>query len=91
MLLDILLTKHRWLITNIPQVLHSHYRWKLWFDGLSCIDIANFRMNITGIEHSKYMIEVEFDNYDPWSEEFDCLIDIHTRLVNFLFVLQNER
>ena len=87
MLLDILFTKYGWLITSVPQILHSPFRWKLWFDGLSSLDITNFRMNVTGIEQSKYMIEDEFDNYDPWSEEHECLIDIHTRLVDFLFRL----
>ena len=38
-------------------------------------------MNITGIRHFKHMIGDEFDNYEPESEEFDCLIEIHTRLV----------
>ena len=89
MLLDILLTKCRWLITNVPQILHSHYRWKLWFDGLSSLDIVNFRMNITGIEQSLSMIEDEFDNYNPWSEEFECLLDIHTRLINLLFCIKS--
>ena len=93
MLLDILLTKYRWLITNVPQILHSHYRWKLWFDGLSSYDLINFRMNATGIEQSKYMIEDGFDNYNPWSEGFECLLDIHTRRVSltFCFVLKVEK
>lgn len=90
MLLDILLTRHRWLITNVPQVLHFQHSWELWFNGLSSLDIVNLRMNITGIEYSKYMIEDEIDNYDPESEEFDCLIDIHTRLINLLFRLTNR-
>ena len=87
MFLDILLTKYRWLITNVPQVLHSHYNWKLWFDGLTSINIADLRMNISGIMHSRYMIEDEFDNHEPGSEEFDCLIDIHNRLIELLLLL----
>ena len=41
----------------------------------------DLRMNITGIRHSRHMIEDEFDNYEPESEEFDCLNKIYTRLV----------
>ena len=87
MFLNILLTKYRWLITNVPQILHSHHRWKLWFDGLTPINIMDLRINITGIERSRYMIEDEFGNYEPGSEEFEGLIDIHTRLVELLLLL----
>ena len=52
-----------------------------WFEGLTPLSVMDLRMNITGIRHSRHMIEDEFDNYEPESEEFDCLIEIHTRLV----------
>ena len=85
--LDELLTKYNWLITNVPQVLHSPYDFDCWLNGLSSYDLMNFRMNISGIEQSKSMIEDEFDNYQPWTEEFECLLDIHTRLIKLLFLI----
>ena len=88
MLLDILLTKYSWLITNVPEILHSHYDFNRWLNNLTSYDLANFRMNISGIKQSKYVIEDEFDNYDPWTEEFECLIGIHTHLINLLFLIE---
>ena len=82
MLLSTLETKYRWLITNVPEILHhNRYRWESWFRGLSPLDIANLRMNISGIIHHRHLMEDEFDNHNPETEEFDCLIEIHTRLV----------
>ena len=81
MLLSTIVTKYGWLITNVPQILHPHYLWKSWFDGQTSLNVMNLRMNITGIRHSRHMIEEEFDNYAPESEEFECLCEIHTRLV----------
>ena len=89
MLLDILLTKYRWLRTNVPQILHSHYDFNRWLNNLTSYDLANFRMNVSGIEESKFMIEDEFDNYAPWTEEFECLIDIHTHLIELLFLVKD--
>ena len=79
MLLNILVIKYRWLITNVSEILHSRYSWKSWLDGLSAYDILNLRMNISGIRHYKHLIEDGFDNHDP--EEFDCLCEIHYLLV----------
>ena len=87
MLLNVLLTRYAWLITNVPQILHSHYRWKTWFEGLTPLNVMDLRMNITEIRHSRYMIEDEFDNYAPESEEFECLCEIHYRLVELSFRL----
>ena len=87
MLLNVLLTRYAWLITNVPQILHSHYRWKTWFEGLTPLNVMDLRMNITEIRHSRYMIEDEFDNYAPESEEFQGLCEIHYRLVELSFRL----
>ena len=42
---------------------------------------------MSGIKHSRDMIIDEYDNYDPCSEEFDCLCKIHSRLIELLFRL----
>ena len=89
MLLDIPLMKYRWLMTNVPEILHSLYDWNRWLNNLNSYDLANFRMNISGIEESKSMIEDEFDNYAPWTEEFECFLDIRTRLIELLFLIKN--
>ena len=82
MLLNTLLTKYRWLIANVPETLHhNRYRWESCLRGLSPLDIANLRMNISAIIHHRHLIEDEFDNHDPETEEFDCLCEIHYRLV----------
>ena len=76
MLLSTLVTKYRWLITNVPETLHhNRYRWESWLRGLSPHDIANLTINIGGIIHHRHLIEDECDN--PETEEFDCLIEIH--------------
>ena len=87
--LNILLTKYSWLMTNVPHILHSHYDWNRWLNGLSSYDLTNFRMNVSGMEQSKDMIEDKFDNYQPWTEEFECLLDIHMRLIELLFLIKN--
>ena len=63
------------------RITYSKRNETLWLDGLTLPNVANLRMNITGIRHSRHMIEEEFDNYEPESEEFDCICEIHTRLV----------
>ena len=87
MLLNTLLTKYGWLITNVPQILHSDPLWKSWFDNLSEYDILNLKMNISGIKYSRDTIVDEYDNYDPNSDEFECLCKIHYRLVELLLRL----
>ena len=88
MLLNVLLTKYRWLITNVPEVLHSHHDFERWLNNLTPYDLANFRMNVSGIEQSKAMVEDELDNYSPWTEEFECLLDLHTHLIQLLFLVK---
>ena len=63
------------------RITYSKRNETLWFDGLTPLNVANLRMNITGIRQSRHMIEEEFDNYEPESEEFYCICEIHTRLV----------
>ena len=87
MLLNFLLTKYAWLITKVPQILHSPPLWKSWFDDLSEYDILNLKMNISDIKHSRDMIIDEYGNYDPYSEEFECLCKIHGRLTELLLRL----
>ena len=81
MLLNVLLTRYAWLITDVPEILHSCYSWEFWLDNLSEYDILNLKMNVSGIKHSRDMIIDEYDNYDPCSKEFDCLCKIHGRLI----------
>ena len=87
MLLNVLLAKYGWVITNVPQILHSRPLWKSWFNNLSEYDISNLRMNVSGIKHSRGMLVDEYDSYDPRSEEFECLCKIHGRLIELLFRL----
>ena len=49
-----------------------------------------FRMNISGIEQSKFMVEDDFDNYAPGTKEFGHLLIIHSRLIQLLFVIKVE-
>ena len=77
MLLNTLLTKYGWLITNIPKILHSDTHWKSYLDNLWEYAILNPKMNISGIKHSRDMMVDEFDNYDPDSDELNCLCKIH--------------
>ena len=84
MLLDTLQTRYGRMITNVPQILHSHPLWKYWFAKLSEYDILNLKMNVSGIKHFRDMIIDEYDNYDPYSEEFECLCKIHGRLIELL-------
>ena len=90
MLLDVLLTKYNWLITNVPEVLLSNYDFDRWVSNLTPYELANFRMNVSGIEQSKSMVEDEIDNYAPETEEFERLIGLHTRLIMLLFVIKVE-
>ena len=53
MLLNTLLTP------NVPEILHSRYRWKSW------LDVMNLRMNISGTRHHMHLIQDEFDNHEP--------------------------
>ena len=46
-----------------------------------------FRMNINGIEQS--MIEDDFINYTPDTEEFEHLLIIHSRLIQLLLLIKN--
>ena len=48
-----------------------------------------FRMNINGIEQSKLMIEDDFINYTPDTEEFEHLLIIHSRLIQLLLLIKN--
>ena len=87
MLLNTLLTKYGWIITNVPQILHSDPFWKSWLNNLSENDILNLKMNISGMKYSRDAIVDEFDNYDLDSDEFDCFCKIHCRLVELLLRL----
>ena len=87
MFLNILLTKYGWLITNVPKILHSDPLWKFWLDNLSEHAIFNMKMNVSGIKNSRDFVIDEFDNYDPDSDEFECLCKIHYRLVELLLRL----
>ena len=87
MLLNTLLTKYGWLITSVPQILHSHPLWKSWFNELSGDNFLNLKNNRGVILHHANMIVDEFDNHDPETEEFECLCEIHSRLVERLLLL----
>ena len=81
MLLSTLLTKYGWLITNVPEILHSRHNWKFWLEGLSPLDVMNLKMNVSGFRHHRRLIEGEFDRHEHETEGFDCLVEIHRRLV----------
>ena len=57
MLLSTLLTKYGWLITNVPEILHSRHNWKFWFEGLSPLDVMNLKINVSGFRHHRRLIE----------------------------------
>ena len=90
MLLNALVTKYAWLITNVPQILYSRYRWKSWLDDLSAYDILNLRMNISGIRHYKHLIEDEFDNHDPEPEVLTVFVKFTIAWLNFRCVSRPE-
>ena len=83
-------TKYNWLITNVPHIsFSSEYDWGRYLNTLTQYERMNFCMNISGIEQSKDMLEDDFDNYAPETEEFEHLLVIHTRLIELLFVIKN--
>ena len=80
-------TKYNWLMTNVTHIsFSSEYDWGRYLNTLTQYERMNFRMNVSGIEQSKSMIEDDFDNYAPETEE---LLVIHTRLIELLFVIKN--
>ena len=88
MLLDAV--KYNWFITNVPHIsFSSEYDWRRYLNTLTQYERMNFRMNVSGIEQSKSMIEDDFDNYDSETEEFEHLLVIHTRLIQLLFLIKN--
>ena len=77
-------------MTNVPHIsFSSQYDWVRYLNTLTQYERMNFRMNVSGIEQSKSMIEDEFDKYAPGTEEFERLLVIHTRLIELLFVIKN--
>lgn len=79
-----ILTKYRWLATNVPEVLNYYgYRWESWLKNLTELDKMDLRMNITGIKHYRYLIED--------SDEFEYFIGVHTHLVELLFCLEYNK
>ena len=83
-------TKYNWLMTNVPHIsFSSQYDWRRYLNTLTQYKRMNFRMNVSGIEQSKSMIEDDLDNYAPETEEFEHLLIIHTRLIELLFVIKN--
>ena len=89
MLLDEI--KYNWLITIVPHIsFSSEYDWKCYLNTLKQCESMYFRMNISGIEQSMSMVEDDFDNYAPGTEEFEHLLIIHSRLIQLLFVIKVE-
>ena len=83
--------RYNWLLTNVPHILFSsQYDWGRYLNTLTQYERMNFRMNISGIEQSRDMIEDDFDNYQPCSDEFEHLLVIHTRLIELLFVIKSK-
>ena len=82
--------RYNWLLTNVPHIsFSSEYDWGCYLNTLTQYECMNYRMNIRGIERSKDMIEDDFDNYQPCSDEFEHLLVIHTRLIELLFKLKS--
>ena len=83
--------RYNWLLTNVPHILFSsQYDSGRYLNTLTQYERMNFRMNISGIEQSRDMIEDDFDNYQPCSDEFEHLLVIHTRLIELLFVIKSK-
>ena len=81
--------RYNWLLTNVPHIsFSSQYDWQRYLNTLTQYERMNFRMNISGIEQSRDMIEDDFDNFQPCSDEFEYLLVIHMRLIELLFKLQ---
>ena len=77
-------------MTNVPHIsFSSEYDWYRWLKTLTPYECMNFRMNISGIEQSRDMVEDDFDNYQSCSDEFKHLLVIHTRLMELLFRIKN--
>ena len=82
--------KYNWLITIVPHIsFSSEYDWRRYLNTLTQCERMYFRMNISGIEQSKSMIEDDFDNYAPETEEFEHLLIIHSRLIQLLLLIKN--
>ena len=82
--------KYNWLITIVPHISFlSEYDWKYYLNTLKQCKRMYFRMNINRIEQSKSMIEDDFDNYAPETEEFEHLLIIHSRLIQLLLLIKN--
>ena len=80
--------KYNWLLTNVPHIsFSSEYDRRRYLNTLTQYERRS--MNVSGIEQSKDMIEDDFDNYQPCSDEFEHLLVIHTRLIELLFVIKN--
>ena len=89
MLLDEI--KYNWLITIVPHIsFSSEYDWRRYLNTLKQCGRMYFRMNISGIEQSKSIVEDDFDNYAPGTKEFEHLLIIHSRLIQLLFVVKVE-
>ena len=81
--------RYNCLLTNVPHIsFSSQYDWQRYLNTLTQYERMNFRMNISGIEQSRDMIEDDFDNFQPCSDEFEYLLVIHMRLIELLFKLQ---
>ena len=50
-LLTTLLTKYGWLVTSVPQILHSYPLWKSWFNELSGYDFLYLKDNKSVIKY----------------------------------------
>ena len=82
--------KYNWLITIVPHIsFSSEYDWKRYSNTLKQCERMYFCMNINRIEQSKSMIEDDFDNYAPETEEFEHLLIIHSRLIQLLLLIKN--
>ena len=74
---------------RLPVLDIYEYDWKYYLNTLKQCERMYFRVNINRIEQSKSMIEDDFDNYAPETEEFERLLIIHSRLIQLLLLIKN--
>ena len=58
-----------------------------WFNELSGYDFLYLKDNKSVIKYYWDMIVDEFDNHDPETKEYECLCEIHSRLLELLLLL----
>ena len=88
--LNVLLSKCKWMTKDYPQVLFGENLWESWFNNLSENDISNLEMNRSGIEESKDFMGKELHIRERDYDEFTCINKIYVRLVMLLLCIDGK-